>query len=192
LDKGNYDAKPDVDGYLKNHAENATKVPDGLRICAARIGRSIYTLRNKRNISHKGEVDPNTIDLAYIHQGAAWIVSEFIRNATGVTMEEAGALIALVRAPVGTLVEDINGVRLVHADVSVRVELLLLLHSHYPDPVSMDAMLASLSRRSKSSVHNRLGELRHEKLVHGDAKSGYQLTRPGYDAAVVERRKLVA
>jgi hypothetical protein len=127
-------------------------LPDGLRICAARFARAIYTLRNKRNILHKGEVEPNTIDLACIHQAATWIVSEFIRNATGVTMEEAGALIALVQAPVGTLIEDIDGVRLVHADVSVRTELLLLLHSHYPDPVSMDAVLASLSRHSKTSV----------------------------------------
>jgi hypothetical protein len=115
-------------------------LPDGLRICAARFARAIYTLRNKRNILHKGEVEPNTIDLACIHQAATWIVSEFIRNATGVTMEEAGALIALVQAPVGTLIEDIDGVRLVHADVSD------------PDPVSMDAVLASLSRHSKTSV----------------------------------------
>jgi Mn-dependent DtxR family transcriptional regulator len=55
----------------------------------------------------------------------------------------------------------------------------------------MDAILASLSRRSKSSVQNRLGELHHAKLVHGDAKTGYRLTRAGYDDAVAERRKLV-
>jgi hypothetical protein len=182
IDKGKHDAKPDVDDYLNTKTEN-TKLPDGLRICAARIGRSIYTLRNKRNISHKGQVDPNTIDLAYIHQGATWLVSEFIRNATGVTMEEAGALIALVQAPVGTLVEDIGDVRLVHADVSVRVEL--------SDVVSMGAILASLKLRSPLSVRRRLSELVGEKLVHGDAKTGYKLTRPGFDAAAVETRKLV-
>jgi Mn-dependent DtxR family transcriptional regulator len=55
----------------------------------------------------------------------------------------------------------------------------------------MDAVQASLSRRSKASVQNRLGELRHEKLVHGDAKTGYRLTRPGFEAAMAEARRLV-
>jgi hypothetical protein len=121
-----WSAKPNVDDYLNNKVEQTT-LPDGLRICGARIGRSIYTLRNKRNIAHKGVVDPNTFDLAYIHQGAAWIMAELIRSATGISLQEAGALIELVHAPVGTLVEDIDSTRLVHADVSVRVELLILL-----------------------------------------------------------------
>src|SRR6266568_2633647 len=60
---GSYDAKPDVDAYLRR-AENETALPEGLRVCAARVARSIYTLRNKRNIAHKNAVDPNTFDLA--------------------------------------------------------------------------------------------------------------------------------
>jgi hypothetical protein len=47
-------------------------------------------------------------------------------------VQEAGALIELIQAPVGTLVEEIDGTRLVHADVPVRTEILILLYSHYP------------------------------------------------------------
>src|SRR5207249_2219977 len=105
---------------------------DGLRVCAARIARSIYTLRNKRNIAHKSDIDPNSFDLAFINQGASWIMAELLRNASGISMQEAGALIELVQAPVGTLVEEIDGTRLVHADVGLQGEVLILLHSHYP------------------------------------------------------------
>ena len=100
---GKYEAKPDVDAYLSKKAENETCLPEGLRICAARVARSIYTLRNKRNIAHKNPVDPNTFDLALVHQGAAWIMAEFLRNASGVSMQEAGALIELIQAPVARL-----------------------------------------------------------------------------------------
>jgi hypothetical protein len=110
---GKYDAKPDVDGYLSKKAEFEASLPEGLRICAARLARSIYTFRNKRNIAHKNPVDPNTFDLALAHQGAAWIMAELLRNASGISMQEAGALIELIQAPVGTLVEEIDGVRLV-------------------------------------------------------------------------------
>ena len=190
IDTGNYDAKPSVDAYLNTKVEQ-TGLPEGLRICAARVGRSVYTLRNKRNIAHKNEVDPNSIDLAYVHQGAAWVMAELIRNATGLTMEEAGALIELVQAPIGTLVEEIDGMRLIHAEVSVRVELLILFHSHYPDVVPMKDILASLSRRSAGTVKNRLRDLHGEKLAHGNAKAGYRLTQAGHAAAVAEIEKLV-
>ena len=48
----------------------------------------MYTLRNKRNIAHKNDVDTNTHDLAFAHQGAAWITAELLRHATGVSMQE--------------------------------------------------------------------------------------------------------
>lgn len=189
IDTGAYDAKPSVDDYLGKKAEN-TSLPEGLRICAARVARSMYTFRNKRNIAHKNDVDANTHDLAFAHQGAAWITAEMLRHATGVSMQEAGALIELVQAPVDTLVEEIDGTQLVHADVSVRAELLILLHSHYPDAMPVDSVLRSLSRRSAGTVRNRLRDLHMEKLVHGDAKSGYRLTRAGHTAAVAEIKAL--
>jgi hypothetical protein len=190
ISTGKYDPKPSVDSYLNTKVENAPALPDGLRFCGGRIARSIYTLRNKRNIAHKGEVDPNTSDLAFVHQAAAWIMAEMIRCASGITMTEAGALIELVQAPVGTLVEEIDGVRLVHADASVRTEILILLHSHYPDRVAVTDILKTMSGRSAGSVKNRLGELRADKQIFGDAKTGYRLTSPGYTTVVAEIQRL--
>ena len=188
---GTYDPKPNVDDYLDKKVEN-TSLPDGLRICAARVARSMYTFRNKRNIAHKNDVDTNTHDLAFTHQAAAWITAELLRNATGVSMQEAGALIELVQTPVGTLVEEIDGTKLVHADVTVREEILILLHSHYPDAVPVADVLRSLSRRSDNTVRKRLRELHAAKLAHGDAKLGYRLTQPGYAAAIEVIRRISA
>lgn len=188
---GKYDAKPSVDDYLDRKAES-TSLPDGLRIAAARVARAMYTLRNKRNIAHKNDVDTNTHDLALVHQGAAWIAAELLRHATGVTMQEAGALIELVQTPIGTLVEEIGGTRLVHADVTVEVELLILLHSHYPDAVPVTDILRSLSRCNAGTVKNRLRDLHAAKLAHGDAKTGYRLTQAGHVRAATEIRTLGA
>ena len=186
ISKGNFDAKPSVDSYLNTKVENDSTLPDGLRFSAARIARAMYTLRNKRNIAHKGGVDPNCYDLAFLHQSAAWIMAELIRNAVGITMEEAGAIIELVQAPVGSLIEEIEGVRLVHANVSTRVELLLLLHSHYPNKVPMADIKASLSTRGFSSIRGRLSELKGEKLIFGDSDQGYRLTTMGHGGATTQ------
>jgi hypothetical protein len=181
---GAHDSKPDVDLYLSRHAENAAVLPEGLRVCAARIARSLYTLRNKRNIAHKGDVDPNTYDLAFLHQGAAWIIAELLRTISGKSMKEAGEMVELVQAPVGTLVEEIDGTRLVFADVSIPTELLILLHSHYPQYVLITDIRKSLKARSSGAVQNCLSKMAAQKLVFGDGKKGYRLTQKGYQEAV--------
>lgn len=147
------------------------------------------TLRNKRNIAHKGAIDPNTFDLGFAHAASSWIISDFLRQASGNTAQNAGDLIALVQALVGTLVEEIGGVRLVLAHVPVRAELLLLLHSRYPEPLTLKDATASLSRRGAATVRNRLRDLHNEKLAHGNAAGGCRLTQDGYAAAVEEVRQ---
>ena len=152
----------------------------------------MYTLRSKRNIVHKNTLDPNTFDLALLYQGAAWIMAELLRNATGVSIQEAGALIELVQTPVGTLVEEIDGTHILHADVSLRVEVLILLHSRHPHHVLVSDLKKSMSNRSGASIQNRIGELRLAKLIHGNASGGYRLTRSGYAAAINEIRNTQA
>ena len=181
-----FDAQPNIDAYLNAQAENESALPDGLRLSAARIARAMYTLRNKRNIMHIGTVDTNSYDLAFLYQSAAWITAELVRNATNVTMEEAGAIIDLIQTPVGSLIEEIDGVRLVHADVSVRAELLILMHSHYPEMVSASKINSSLSIRNTPSIRNRLNELKKKKLVYGNPSQGYRLTATGHTAAAEE------
>lgn len=192
ISTGKYDVKPDVDGYLLKQVENATTLPEGLRICGARVARAMYALRNKRSIAHKNEIDPNTFDLAVVHEGAAWIMAELFRIASGLTMQQAGELIDLVQAPVGTLVEEIDGTRLVHADLTIEGEILVLLHSQYPQPVPVKKIEDSLKARSSKSVRNRLGEMKLNKLIHGDAAKGYRLTTAGHAEAVAEIKQINA
>ena len=182
--QGKYDNNPNVERYLTKRVENDTALPDGLRLCGSRVARTIYTLRNKRNIAHKSEVDPNSYDLALIHKAAAWIMAEMIRTVSGVTMDEAGSLIEFVQAPVGTLVEEIDGLCLVHADTSVQGKILILLHSCYPDYMSTADIIRSLRNSVAASVRSRLSELRQMQFVVGDRRKGYRLTSRGYNAAV--------
>lgn len=193
LARGSFDTKPDVEDYLYRRVENEAKLPDDLRICAARIARSIYTLRNRRNIAHKGMVDPNTYDLAYLHHAASWVLAEFLRQSSGLTMEQAGSLIAQIHAPIDEIIEDIDGVRLVHADVSIDDEIFLLLRSHYPDYVPLASIRTSLASRNQGTLGNKLRALVSRKLIFGRPETGYKLTLTGFKrAAEITRRVTVA
>ena len=152
LATGKYDVQPAVDQYLAQKVEHEKSIPEGLRISGARVARSIYTFRNKRNIAHNGEVDPNTIDLAFTAHASAWIVAKFLRLAAGSTMEEAGRLIELIHAPIGDLVEEVDGTTLVHGTMSATDEVMILLHTYYPDYVSLDKILDARKLRNPKSV----------------------------------------
>jgi hypothetical protein len=189
---GAYESKPDVDDHLLKRVESENALPEGLRVVAPRVARSMYTLRNKRSIAHANEVDPNTVDLALAHQSAVWILAELIRNADSITMEEAGAAIDLLQVPVGTLVEEIDGTRLVHAEVSIREELLILMHSAYPNQIALADFMRSMRARSAGGIKNQLAALRTDKLIVGDAKPGYRLTQAGHASAAAIVRRLAA
>lgn len=189
ISTGKYAPVPKVDNYLCKQAEGDTALPDGLRLCASRVARSIYTIRNKRNIAHKGAIDPNCIDLQFTYHGAAWIMAELVRCASGITMEEAGSLIKLVGAPIGTVVEEIDGVPIVQARVSMRSEILILLHIKHPEPVTL-AQLVEWIGKDRRAIRSRLSELRSNRLTIGDGQKGFRLTSPGYAMAKAEIESL--
>lgn len=182
--QGQYDASPNVDAYLSGLDSRSSTLPDGLRICAARLARGMYALRSKRNIVHKGDLDPSVYDLQLLYAGAQWIVAELLALARGISGEEASRLVADVQLPAGQLVEALGDRRIVQAELSVRDEALILLMTSYPDPVSTADVVRDMDRRSAGSVSNRLGRLWKDKLLHRPAKGQVVLTERGMRTAV--------
>lgn len=190
---GAYDAKPSVDDYLSKLESRTVSLDDGLKVVAARVARSMYTLRNKRNIAHKGAVDPNQYDLRFLHHGAQWVMAELLRHASGITMAEAGSLIERVQEPIGGLVEDRGDRKLVLTDVLVHEEILILLNSIYPKSMTLKELASSMNRRASDSVRKAAKSLWDAKQVDGEPSKGYGLTSKGVDsAAAVVRRIMTA
>ncbi len=99
-------------------------------------------------------------------------------------MEEAGKLVEMVQAPAGGLVEDFGDRKLVLEDMSAKEEALLLLHNHYPQKIPTDEIVHSMDRFADKTVRNTLRGLWTDRLVQGDTKIGYQLTRRGFSQAI--------
>jgi hypothetical protein len=185
LDAGTHAAKPNVDAYLLGlESSGSSTLPDGLKIVAARVGRSMYTMRNKRNIAHKGEVDPSRFDLQYLVGAAQWVLAELIRAISGLPMQQAGALVEQISAPVGGLVQDFGDRRLVLADLTIRDEIVVLMHNVHPTPMTLADLRKSLDRRSPNRVQAVARDLWQTKHLEGGADSGYRLTHKGFDHAV--------
>ena len=186
LEAGTYSAKPDVDRFLRSLESRPSTLDDGLRVCAARLGRAMYSLRSKRNIAHLAAIDPNEYDQRLLMHAAQWIVAELVRNTMSTTMDEAGALIEQLLVPVGGLVEDFGDKSVVIADMTIKRELRVLLHAQHPDGIAVDDLLLSMKRRRAGSVRRELRSLWRAKEVEEVAPETYRLTRLGFAAAVTD------
>jgi hypothetical protein len=189
---GTYDSSPKVDAYLKGIESRSSPLPDGLRVCAARLARAMYALRSKRNIVHKGDVDTSAYDLRLLYAGSQWILAELLALASGITGAQAGALIAEVELPVGELVEAVDDRRIVHADMRVREEALVVLMSFHPAPVASSGVIKSMDRRAAQSVRNTLTQLWRDKLVHRNSDGHLILTAAGLREALATAQRHAA
>lgn len=184
LEKRTWDISPKVDGYLKGLENGGSSLPGDLRLTLQRVVRGMYTMRNKRNIAHKGEIDANVYDLRYLFFCAQWVMSEIIRHVAKTDMAAAGRFVDFVQLPLDTLVEDFGERRLVLNDGTAHDELLALLHSYYPDTVPTSQIHRDMDRRPPSTVSNAIRAAYDDRLVEGNSKRGYKLTVRGYDRAM--------
>lgn len=191
MESGKYDKKPRVDEYVRGLENRAAPLADGLRICASRVARSMYSLRNKRNLAHKGDVDPNIHDLRFLHGSAQWIMAELLRSVQQGKMSDSGKLIDMVEAHAGGLVEDFGHRKLVQGKLTARDEILVLLHSVYPDIMPVADIVKSMDRVHPRTVTNSLQPLWKGRLIEGDTKQGFKLTKTGYDEAIEILKRFV-
>jgi len=178
IENGSFSTPPSVDSYLKGLESRSSTLNDDLRICTSRIARSVYTLRNKRNILHKGKIDVNMYDLKYAFSAAQWILTELVKEFITADINKAGEIVDFIQIPVSQIVESIGGRKIIHIQCSVEQEILILLNSEYPKYATSGDIQKSLDRRAKSSISNSLKKMWKAKLIHQDS-SGYILTQNG-------------
>lgn len=179
-----YERTPKVDEYLRNLESRATSLPDDLRITLARIARASYTIRNKRNIAHKGAMDPNIYDLSYLYSASQWMLSEIVRNILAIDVQMANQLVALIQVPATQVVEDFGEKRVVLKPANAGEELLTLLLHYYPEAVPLLQIQKDMNRRAHSTVSKAIATAYRQRLVEGDRRDGYRLTSLGHKRAM--------
>lgn len=179
LETGRFSTHPSVDAYLKGLESRSTSLNDDLRITLSRIARATYTLRNKRNILHKGQIDTNVYDLKFTYSCCQWILTELIRQLVVTDIHTAGEIVEYIQLPVSSIIESIDGRKIVHAKLTVKQEILIVLYSFYPNRVSQTEIKKSLDRRAESSVYKVIKALWNDKLVHNN-RNELILTQTGF------------
>jgi len=184
LDTGTYEKTPKIDDYLRNIESRPSTLSDDLRITLARVARANYTLRNKRNIAHKADIDPNIYDLKYLLSSSQWILSEIVRQILTNDMKTAGNIIEQIQIPVTPMVDDFEGKSVVLKAGSTEDELLILLFHYFPEYTSVSQIHLDMNRRPPSTISHIIKSTYDKRFIDGDRQKGFKLTSTGYKEAI--------
>jgi|Deesub1362A_J573_1020465.scaffolds.fasta_scaffold01793_7 hypothetical protein len=185
-----------VDYELNNiyNSRSIKNIPDESRIAIARVARAIYCLRSKRSMVHKNDINPNIYDLEFIYHSAQWIMTEFVRIASKLPLDDAKTIIEKIQRPVVPIIETIMGRPLVlNNTLTVEEEILLILYNEYSkeSPTTRKYLGKSLDRRSSGAISNTLKSMWKKRLIEGNSRDGYRLTLLGVQEAQKVIRRIM-
>jgi hypothetical protein len=178
VERGSYEANPDVNSYLRS-VETRAGLDEGLRICGCRLARAMYSIRNKRDIAHTSTVKASLGDLQLLYSCARWLLTELLRTLGKCSIREAETLTDCYVGRISPLVDRSEQKVLLLADVTATEEILLRLHHSYPDAVSIEDICQSLDRRKSASVRRLVQRLWAQRDIEGSKGDGYRLTDKG-------------
>ena len=78
---------------LRLYEHSDTSIDNSYRMLIPRCLFAMYSIRNKRGIIHKSEIDPNAMDSTMLLNNAKWVLAEFVRLSSNLPFEETAELI---------------------------------------------------------------------------------------------------
>lgn len=78
---------------LHTYEQASQSIEVSYRILIPRYLYAMYSIRNKRGIIHKSEIDPNAMDLTILLYSAKWVLSEMVRLSSDLSFEQTSELI---------------------------------------------------------------------------------------------------
>ncbi|MBX6773321.1 MAG: hypothetical protein IRY83_16495 [Chloroflexi bacterium] len=178
----------DVDAQLRKYdSQKVAALPDGARVSICRLARAMYTMRNKRSIAHKGDINPNVFDLHLLHVCAQWILTELVRIAAQSSPDEARKIIEAIQTPVRPAVERVLGRTVVlSTNLTAPQEVLILLYDSDPEPVKRTYLERNLQDRHQvKNIRRALRRMQGRRwvVISSDSDPFVQLTSLGRQLA---------
>lgn len=135
---------PDMIGKLRAFEQlNSTAFIESFRIHIPRTLATIYNIRNKRGVGHlSGEVNPNQVDATLISACADWVLAEFLRIYYSCSLDDAQKMVnAISVRPTFLVHEIVNLKRVLNPELKQKDQVLVLLASSYPNPVTDESLI---------------------------------------------------
>lgn len=139
-------------------------IGESYRILIPRYLYAMYSIRNKRGIIHKSEIDPNAMDLTILLNSAKWVLSEMIRLSSDLSFEQTSELIESLMEKEQPLFWDVeNTVRLLDVKMDSASKILCLLY--YKDRQTDIELQNAIEYQNSTNFKAVLKKLHKERKI---------------------------
>lgn len=170
--------------YLDNLVEELEKLPkldDSIRIHIPRILRAIYDIRNRRGVTHIGEINPNVMDATFLVSACNWIMAEFIRLYYTEEPNKAQKIVdSLVERQVPIIEKIGDKWKVLDTKLSISNQILLILYKKHPDYVSTSDLKSWIKTKSPTYITKVLWQLDKDAKIDLERKKS-KITAKGID-----------
>lgn len=154
-----------------------------LTLAIPRITRSIHTIRNKKDVAHVKNIDPDFFDIVLCESSCDWILSQFVSIIYGSNISEIKKTInILVEKKVPWIQEFEDGSKmLLLSGLEIKDQIILTLYNSSPSYIPLIEISKTMIYPNTTYMKKMMGQLKTDKLVHelNESSNNYRLTRPG-------------
>lgn len=167
---------------LKNIPE--ANQPVAVRVLIPKVCLMLYAIRSKRGAVHKNhEASTGYIDSQLALAGSNWVISELLRIYLKREAAEVQLIIDGISKIPHTLLEEINGdVIILEPKMSLKEQVLILLHHKYPSSISNNVIKSQIKGKGLTHLSETLKKLVNDAFIHKTDQS-YTLTVKGISEA---------
>jgi len=126
--------------------------------------KAIFNIRNKRGIGHLGLVSANEMDATFILYTVKWVLAEFVRLASGLSVEQTQKMIdEIVARRLSVLWKHNDVTRVLANHLQARDQVLILLYD--TNSQAEETLRASVEYKNETNFRKILGRLHRERLI---------------------------
>ncbi len=172
----------DLSRKLENIPE--ANQPVAVRVLIPKVCLMLYAIRSKRGAVHKNhETSTGYIDSQLALAGCNWIISELLRIYLKREAAEVQLIIDGISKIPHALLEEIDGdVIILEPKMSLKEQVLILLHHEYPSSISNNVIKSRIKGKGLTHLSEILKKLVNEAFIH-KTDQGYTLTVKGISEA---------
>jgi hypothetical protein len=152
-----------TDGELKRYEQASGGHDDEFRILIPRVLKSIYGIRNKRNVAHIGVVSPNEMDATLILYSTKWVLAEFLRQASGMSLPDAQKAVDTIIERHLSLLWKHNGLTRVLHNIGTREQVLVLLYDESGQ--TAERLQTAIEYKNGTNFRKILARLHSARLI---------------------------
>lgn len=149
---------------LKFYEQTNVDIDVSFRILIPRYLFSMYTIRNKRGIIHKGVIEPNAMDSTILLYCAKWILAEIVRLCSCLSFEKTAEIINyIVEKEMTMFWQAGNSIRLLNNAIDTSQKVLCLLY--YKDKQSDKELQSQIEYSNTTRFKSILKELHKARKI---------------------------